>query len=122
MKKNFHSWLLLGCSVAALLTGCGDKAKQPAESTNAPAGAGSVVTAPVDYLGAMGKAEQSAVKTVDTASLKSAVQMFEADQGRLPKDLNELVEKRFLPKIPATPFGTRLDYDPKTGEVKVVKK
>ena len=119
MKKIIEASVLLSFSLGVLLTGCGQKSDQPPQTTNASPG--SVATAPVDYLGAMARAEQSAVKTVDTTSLKSAIQMFEADQGRLPKDLNELVEKKFIPKIPETPFGTRLDYDPKTGEVKVVK-
>lgn len=119
MKNMFSPAVLLGFTLGAFVAGCGDKSNPPAQTTNAAAG--SVVTAPADYVGAMGRAEQSAVKTIDTASLKSAIQMFQADQGSLPKDLNELVEKKYLLKIPATPFGTKLDYDPKTGDVKVVK-
>ena len=118
MKKTSLK-ILAAISLTALLAGCGQKSNSTAQATNAASG--SMAAAPVEYLGAMAKAEQSAVKTVDTTSLKSAIQMFEADQGRLPKDLNELVEKKFIPKIPETPFGTRLDYDPKTGDVKVVK-
>jgi hypothetical protein len=37
----------------------------------------------------------------------------------LPKDLNELVPN-YVGKLPATPYGTKLDYDPNTGLVKVV--
>lgn len=119
MKKIAFLLFLPGLALSTLLTGCGDKSSPPAQATNETGG--SVLTAPVDHLGAMARAEQSAVKTIDTASLKSAIQMFQADQGSLPKDLNELVQKKYLAKIPATPFGTRLDYDPATGEVKVVK-
>ena len=119
MNKNFYRLMLSSLSVGTLLSGCGDKSNSSTTATNSASG--SVVMAPAEYVGAMGRAEQSAVKTIDTASLKSAIQMFQADQGSLPKDLNELVEKKYLSKIPATPFGTKLDYDPKTGEVKVVK-
>ena len=119
MKNIFYPATLLSFSLSALLTGCGDKSTPPAQTTNAVSGG--TVTAPVEYLGAMARAEQSAVKTIDTASLKSAIQMYQADNGNLPKDLTDLVEKKYLSKIPATPFGTKLDYDPKTGEVKVVK-
>ena len=119
MKSSTFLPILLGLSANLTLTGCGNKSNAPDSSTNTTSG--SVVTAPADYVGAMAKAEQSAVKTIDTASVKSAIQMFQADQGSFPKDLNELVEKKFLSKIPATPFGTRLDYDPKTGAVKVDK-
>ena len=118
MKKSICPLILLGFALVTVLTGCGDKSKAPASP---PETGGSALTAPVDHLGAMARAEQSAVKTVDTASLSAAIRMFEADQGKLPKDLNELVEKKFLPKIPETPFGTKLDYNPATGEIKVIK-
>jgi len=117
MKKLIFSAILLSVSAITFITGCGDKSTPPTQATNAT----STVNSPADYLGAMARSEQSAVKTIDTASVKSAVQMFQADQGRLPKDLNELVEKKFLQKIPATPPGTRINYDPQTGDVKVVK-
>lgn len=111
--------ILISPSLAflAAITGCGDQAAPPAEPTNNA----SALSAPADYVGAMGKAQQSAVKTVDTAVVKQAVQMFQATEGRLPKDLNEVVEKKYLPRIPAAPAGARIDYDPASGEVKIVK-
>lgn len=119
MNKIFFPLILLGLSLSLAQTGCGDKSSPPAQPANEAGG--SLLTAPVDHIGAMARAEQSAVKAIDTASVKSAIQMFQADQGSLPKDLNELVQKKYLSKIPATPFGTKLDYDSATGEVKVVK-
>src|SRR5438874_7458947 len=101
-----------------LLAGCGEKSSQPATATNANSSGGSPLTAPVDYLGAMGKAQQNAVKTVDTTSLNQAIQMFNVGEGRNPKDLNELVEKKYLPQLPTPPFGTKLDYDASAGTVK----
>jgi hypothetical protein len=41
-------------------------------------------------------------------------------EGHLPKTLNELVPN-YVGKLPETPYGTKLDYDPATGTVKVVK-
>jgi len=111
----------LSLAVLVLAAGCGDKASKPAQETNAAASDGGVLTAPVDYLGALDKAKQSAVKTADTASLKQAIQMFQVDKGRLPKDLNELVQEKYLPKIPEAPRGTRIDYDPSTGEIRLLK-
>ena len=102
-----------------VLTGCGDHSSKPAESTNAVSGG--VLSAPGDYGAALVKGHQFAVKTIDTAALKQAIQMFQADQGKLPKDLNELVQEKFLPKLPEAPAGMRLDYDPATGDVRVVK-
>jgi hypothetical protein len=102
-----------------VLTGCGgDNSHQTAASTNS-ASSGNPLDAPGDYLKALGKSQQSAVKTVDTTSLDKAIQMFNVDQGRNPRDLNELVEKRYIPKIPDTPYGMKLVYDANSGSVKV---
>jgi hypothetical protein len=109
------------------LLGCGEKSAAPQSGSQAPAAAtnagssGSVLTAPVDYLAAAAKAQQNAVKVVDTTSLNKAIQMFNVSNGRNPKDLNELVEQKFIPKIPDTPYGTKLEYNADSGEVKVVK-
>lgn len=112
--------LLLLSFAVFTLAGCGDRSSQSGQSTNAASG-GSVVTAPVDYLGAITKGEQSAIKTVDTTSINKAIQLFQVDKGRYPNDLNELVETKYLPHLPQPPYGTKLDYDPATGQVKVVK-
>jgi len=116
MKTSF----LFVLATAACLTGCGEKSSSNSNPTNSTSG--NPLTAPVDYLGAVGKAQQHAVKTIDIASITQAIQLFQADRGRLPKDLNELVTERFLGKIPEAPYGSRIDYDPATGQVKVVKK
>jgi len=80
-----------------------------------------LVTAPVDYLNSAVKAEQNAVKTVDTTSLNQVIKLFNVDKGRNPKDLNELVEQRFIAKIPEVPYGNKLVYDANAGKVTVVK-
>lgn len=103
-----------------LLAGCGEKADKPAASTNTSS-SGNPLTAPADYLNAAVKAKQTAVKTIDTTSLDKALQMFNVEQGRYPKDLNELVEKKYIPQIPTPPFGTKLVYDAGAGTVKVEK-
>ena len=100
---------------SVLLVGCGD-GSQKSSSGNNP------ITAPVDYIGAVTKAQTVAEKTVDVAAISKAIQMFQVEEGRLPKDLNELVEQKYLPKLPAAPAGQQLSYDPSTGKVKVVAK
>jgi hypothetical protein len=65
------------------------------------------------------RADKSAVKTIDVSYLNRAVQLFNTQEGRLPEDLNELVPN-YVGKLPETPYGTKLDYDPNTGQVKVV--
>jgi hypothetical protein len=116
MKAAFLSF----CAAALLLTGCKDKSKQSTAATNANSSAGNPLDAPGDYLRGLAKGQQSAVKTVDTSSINRAIQMFTVDQGRNPKDLNELVEKKYLPKIPDAPYGMKLVYDPNAGSVSVV--
>jgi len=108
-------------AVSVVLTGCGEKPGQPGGPTNGASTGGSPLSAPADYVGALGKAQQTAVKTADVTSLNQAIQMFNVEQGRNPKDLNELVEKKFIPKLPETPRGMKLDYDATAGKVKVVK-
>jgi hypothetical protein len=97
---------------------CG-KRDSASQSTNASS-SGNPVTAPVDYLGAAAKAKRAAEKTVSTAGLSQAIQLFQAQESRLPKDLNELVTKRYLSSIPAPPAGMKYDYNAQTGQVRVV--
>lgn len=104
--------------VALSITGCGKK-DDAAKKTEQPAGQ-NPITAPVDYLGAAAKAKKYSEKTIDIVNLKRAIQEFQAGEGRLPKDLNELVTEKYLNSIPQPPPGLKIVYDPKTGEVKIV--
>ena len=101
---------LLGC---AWLAGCGDSGSSSSQSSRNPA------AAPAEYLGALAKAEQKAVKTVDLTALTKAIEMFQVDQGRWPKDLNELVSQKYIPRIPDAPVGQKIAYDAATGTVKL---
>src|SRR5215475_9100234 len=116
MKNLSLLSLILGVFVA----GCGDNSNKSASGTNTASG-GSLITAPVDYLDAAAKAKQKTVKTIDTASLDKAIQLFNVEKGRNPKDLNELVSEKFIKEIPAAPYGTKIDYDANSGRVSVVK-
>ncbi|MCU0770331.1 MAG: hypothetical protein MUE94_00985 [Verrucomicrobia bacterium] len=107
------------CAAVALVVGCSDQSGKPGQPTNSVSSS-SPLTAPVDYLGAVGNAKQQAVKTVDISSLTQAVQMFQVSEGRLPKDLNELVTMKYIAKIPAAPYGKKIVYNPATGQVSVV--
>ena len=111
MKTSF----CFSLAASLLLIGCGGSSDKPAQPTNGAAGGSSPLSAPADYVGALGKAQQTAVKTVDTTSLNQAIQMFNVEHGRNPKDLNELVEGKYIPKIPAAPYGMKLEYDATPG-------
>ena len=113
MKKTFFLLPLAGL----LLGGC-KKDTPGSKPTNAVGD--NPLTAPADYLGAIGKAQKSAVKTLGTVSLDQAIKMFSEQEGRLPKNLDELVSSGTLPKLPAAPNGMKFDYDATTGKVKIV--
>src|ERR1700743_1802325 len=86
---------------AALITGCGNEnTPKPVAATNAPA-----APAPSGYLGGLVNAQTRAVKTVDTAALNQAVQLFQVQEGRYPKDLDELVKKQLIAHVPDAPPG-----------------
>ena len=90
--------------------------KVEAAPAQAPAPAGN------GYLGAMVKAQQAAVKTVDVTSLNEEIQLFNVQEGRLPKDLDELVTKGYIGKLPAPPVGMKLVYDAAQGKVTTAPK
>jgi stage V sporulation protein SpoVS len=114
--KSFASLSIL---TLFLVAGCGDK---PAATTPPASGAGNTPpNAPANYLGGLVNAENRAVQTVDVAALNQAVQLFNVQEGRLPKDLNELVEKKLIAKVPDAPNGMKLKYDAASGVVSVVK-
>lgn len=107
--------LAFAVTLVISLVGCGEKPNPSAAPANAPANPRG------DYLSTITRAEQSAIKTVDTTALNQAISMFQVDKGRWPKDLNELVAEKFIPKIPEAPFGSKIVYDAGTGTAKVVK-
>ena len=115
MKRVIPILLL---AAVAVVSGCGKKEepKKPAEGTSS----GNPLTAPVDYLGAVGKAKTTVTKNLDLANIAQATKMFEATEERLPKNLNELVEKGYLPKLPVAPQGQKFSYDANTGQLKLV--
>jgi hypothetical protein len=114
------SLLFLSAAVGLFVCACDQKPQASAPATNAASTATSPANAPAGYLGAIVKGQQNAVKTIDTTSLDKAIQLFAVENGRNPKSLNELVEQKFIPKIPETPYGTKLEYDPNSGTVKIV--
>ena len=108
--------ILILVATAALATGCGDSSKPgtPANSVS------NVVNAPMNYVGAVVAAQKHAEKVIDVSYLNQAIQLFQVSEGRLPKNLQELVPN-YVAKIPEAPFGTKLVYDATAGTVKVVK-
>lgn len=72
------------------------------------------------YIAGLAQAKQDAGKTVDVASLREEIRLFQVDKGRYPNSLDELVQGDYIKKIPAAPYGMKIDYNPETGDVNVV--
>lgn len=114
--KGINSFFI-SIVVVGLLAGCSDKSGSSAQGTNtvnvATNGFGG-------YVKSMGEAQKTADKTVDVTSLNQAIQLFNVQEGRYPKDLQELVPN-YIPKIPDIPYGYKIVYDATTATVKVVQ-
>ena len=102
---------------AGLLAGCGGKSGSSAQGTNsvnvATNGFGG-------YVKSLGEAQKTADKTIDVTSINKAIQLFNVQEGRYPKDLQELVPS-YMAKIPDAPYGSKIVYDQNSGTVKVVQ-
>jgi len=109
MKPSLPLLSLLG----ALLAGCGEKPGAPAKANPA--------TAPADYLKSAATSQKRAIRTVDTATLNKAVELFYVQEGRYPKELAEVVEKKIIAEIPPAPAGMKIIYDATAGIVRVEK-
>ncbi len=107
MKKILSR--LAAVSAAIFLAGCGDSTSSTAPSTNA-----------ADINNPLVNAKRTADKTSEAAALNSAVQLFNVQEGRYPKDLPELTPK-YIRSLPAAPLGYKFSYDAKKGEASVVR-
>jgi hypothetical protein len=120
MKTIFLTLIAAGL----LLAGCGQGNTQShSQATNASPTTTNVVNTAKPaggYLGTLMEADKAAVKTIDVSYLNQAIQLFNTQEGRLPKDLNELVPN-YVAKLPAAPYGYKIDYDAANGSVRVVK-
>jgi hypothetical protein len=126
-KVHFREWimkvvqLILIVVVIFLITGCSKERENRSSSAATNKATQNPLTAPVDYLGAVGQAKIHAEKVLDITSVRQAIQMFYASEGRYPSTLEELVSSGYLHTLPQLPGGYRWDYNPRTGEIRVVR-
>ena len=118
MKYGVYSSIL---ALVLVLVGCGDKSNSTPSGANSTASSGNPLDAPGDYLKSAVKAQRDANMTLDTNSLTKAIDLFNVDKGRNPKDLDELVKEHYIPTVPKPPFGTKIVYDSQSGRVNIVK-
>src|SRR5690349_5285707 len=99
MRISYFLILMAGL----LFVGCRKKAETQAQTKPQTNSSGNPLNAPVEYLGAAVRAKQTALKTVGTVGLQQTIQMFQTQEGRLPKDLNELISPNYLSALPPAP-------------------
>src|SRR5215212_1370635 len=101
--KKFNYFLIVMAGL--LFIGCGKKpTPQPQSAQFASNASSNPLNAPVEYLGAAVRARQTALKTVGTVNLQQTIQLFQGQEGRSPKDLNELVSAKYLSGLPTPPI------------------
>ena len=71
------------------------------------------------YGGVMGTALKRSKAMEDILYLKNKINTFQIQEGRYPSSLDELVEKKYIEKLPQPPAGMTFHYDPSTGSVDV---
>jgi hypothetical protein len=109
---------LMLVAAALVLGGCGkEQSPPPPPPAAAPAPAPAGATG--GYLGTLARGQQSAVKTIDVTALNEEIRLFNVQEGRNPKDLNELVTMKYLGALPHPPAGLKLVYDAAEGKVSV---
>jgi hypothetical protein len=106
---KFTTHLAAAACVLTLLSGCGEKSSAPPASTNA-----------ADINNPLVNAKRVADKTIDVSYLNQALQLFNVQEGRYPKTLEELTPK-YVAQLPTPPLGYQLKYDPVKGEATVVR-
>lgn len=114
--KAFNSFFI-SIAAAALLAGCGNKSGSSAQGTNS---VNKATNGFGGYVKSLGEAQKTADKTIDVSYINQAIQLFNVQEGRNPKNLQELVPN-YVAKIPDAPYGYKIAYDPVSATVKVVQ-
>src|SRR5690242_19712707 len=76
-------------------------------------------SASAQYAVNLGNAQQYATIVSRTATFNQAIQVFNASEGRFPKDLNELVTEKYMSHIPTPPRGMKYYYNPDNGDFRI---
>lgn len=105
--------ILVAATSTALLAGCNDKSSSSSTQTE--------TVNPADVTNnVLVNSKRTADKTIDVSYLNQAIQLFNVQEGRNPKTLDELTPK-YVAQLPTPPLGYKLNYDAAKGEVTVVR-
>ena len=121
MKTTLASFALVPTFVLVMASsGCSDKSSSGGSGGTNTTSSGNPITAPVDYLGAVAKAQKSTTSKLSLVGIQQAIQMYQAQEGRFPKTLDDLVKAQVIGSIPPPPQGMKYSYDPKSGDIKLI--
>jgi|ERR1051326_4727161 hypothetical protein len=109
--------VFLGCSKSEQSPNSSSPNQPAATATNQPDSTGQALE---KYGHTMATAKKNALTKTDLITVDRAIQAFQADRGRNPESLDELITEKFLPKLPDVPKGKAYSYNPQTAEVKIV--
>lgn len=108
MRKTLLAVFILS---SALMVSCSKKEKPGEDLTP--------MNAVEKYGGVMSNALKKSKAMDDMMYMKNKINTFHMQEGRYPYTLQELVEKRYLEKMPEPPKGMAFRYDASTGGLEV---
>jgi hypothetical protein len=106
--------------LASALAACNGGGDMPGANQEAKETGENPLTAPVDYLDAVSKAKSSTEATLAKTQIRQAIQTFQAENGKFPMNLDELIEDGYLRALPKAPYHTRFAYDKASGTIDIV--
>jgi len=110
MKKIYIVLILF--SLPFVILSCSRKEKAKEEDLT-------IFNAPEKYGGVMSKTLKKSKAMDSLLYLKNRINTFQVEEGRYPSSLNELVEKKYIEKLPEPPAGMQFIYEPSTGNIEV---
>lgn len=117
MHKDMHSTLHLCaalCAVGLFATACSRERAHIVEEPRATREASR------DYRGMIERVRNKQSPVQIQESLEGAIRDFQRDFSRLPTNLIELVQRRYLPELKQPPAGYAYTYDPVYGNIGLV--
>lgn len=107
---------LLAAALALILCAC---TEQRSRAVNEPAAGKGGKGGKVDFQ-AMIERSRNRQHTQDTVqTMQQAIRRFHSEIGRVPTNLAELVNRRYIPRIPQLPAGQQFAYDPTLGFLQI---
>lgn len=113
--RRFGSCLVLAAALSGALAACAPERSRVVENPSAP-----LEETQRDYRESLDRVRNRQDPIEAQRALEDAVRRFQSDMARLPTNLLELVQRRYLPEAKQAPDGYAYSYDPVHGNVALV--